>query len=136
MDPINETMKIGASGMNAQATRLRVISENVANAQSTGSSPGADPYRRKTITFQQHVDRATGTTIVQVKKIGRDMSAFPTEYNPSHPAASAEGYVKTPNINSVIEMADMRETSRSYEANVNMVEQAKAMMSRTIELLK
>lgn len=136
MDPISETMKIGSSGMNAQATRLRVISENVANAQSTGNSPGADPYRRKTITFQQHVDRTTGANTVEVKKIGRDMSAFPTEYNPSHPAANAQGYVKTPNINSVIEMSDMREASRSYEANVNMVEQAKAMLNRTIDLLK
>lgn len=136
MDPISETMKIGSSGMNAQATRLRVISENVANAQSTGNSPGADPYRRKTVTFTQHLDRATGATTVQVKKIGRDMSAFPIEHNPSHPAADAKGYVKTPNINSVIEMTDMREASRSYEANVNMVEQAKSMLTRTIDLLK
>jgi len=136
MDPIAETMKIGASGMNAQATRLRVISENVANAQSTGSTPGADPYRRKTITFSQHLDRVSGANTVQVKKVGQDMSAFPVEFNPSHPAANAEGYVKMPNVNSVIEMADMREASRSYEANVNMVEQAKAMLNRTIDLLK
>lgn len=136
MDPITETMQIGASGMNVQATRLRIISENVANAQSTGDGPGADPYRRKTITFSQHLDRATGANIVQVKNIGRDMSPFPMQYSPSHPAANAEGYVKMPNVNSVIEMADMREASRSYEANVNMVEQAKAMMNRTIEMLK
>lgn len=136
MDPISETLRIGSSGMAAQSARLRVISENVANAQSTGSAPGADPYRRKTVSFETHVDRATGAETVRVKKIGRDMTEFPLEFSPSHPAADGQGYVKNPNVNTVIEMADMREASRSYEANVNMVEQAKAMLDRTIELLR
>lgn len=136
MDAISEIMKIGASGMAAQSLRLRVVSENVANAQSTGSSPGADPYRRKTVTFESHLDRASGVETVRVKAVGRDMSEFPLEYAPSHPAADARGYVKMPNVNSVIEMADMREATRSYEANVTMVENAKAMLDRTIGMLK
>jgi len=136
MDAISETMRIGASGMAAQSVRLRTVSENVANAQSTGSSPGADPYRRKTVSFETHLDRATGAETVRVKTVGRDMSEFPLEYAPSHPAADARGYVKMPNVNSVIEMSDMREASRSYEANVTMVENAKAMLDRTIQMLK
>lgn len=136
MDPISETLRIGSSGMSAQSLRMRVISENVANAQSTGSSPGADPYRRKTVSFETHLDRASGIETVRVKNVGRDMSAFPLEYAPQHPAADANGYVKNPNVNTVIEMSDMREASRSYEANVTMVEQAKAMLGRTIELLR
>lgn len=136
MDPISETMKIGASGMAAQSLRLRVISENVANAQSTASSPGGDPYRRKTVSFESHLDRASGVETIKTKKVGHDMSSFPLEYSPSHPAADARGYVKKPNVNTVIEMSDMREASRSFEANVTMVEQAKAMMNRTIDLLK
>lgn len=136
MDPISETMKISSSGMAAQTHRLRVISENVANAQSTGSTPGSDPYQRKTVSFTTHLDRATGIETVKIKNIGRDKSEFPTSYIPSHPAANEQGIVKMPNVNTVIEMSDMREASRSFEANVSMVEHAKAMMNRTIDLLK
>lgn len=136
MDPILETMKVSSSGMSAQTLRLRVISENVANAQSTGTTPGADPYQRKTVTFQSQLDKISGAEIVALKKVGKDKSDFPLEYSPSHPAANAQGFVKMPNVNTVIEMADMREASRGFEANATMVEQARAMLDRTIDLLK
>lgn len=135
MDPINEAMKIGASGMHTQSVRLRIISENVANAQSIGNAPGADPYRRKTVTFINEVDKA-GTPVVKIKEVGRDMSSFPIEFSPNNPAANAEGYVKMPNVNTLIEMTDMREATRSFEANVTTIEQSKAMLNRTIDLLR
>jgi len=136
VDPIDATMKIATSGMKAQSMRLRVVSENVANAASTGNAPGADPYRRKTVTFQNVLDRKLGAEVVGRGKIGTDKSEFRLTYDPSHPAADGRGYVKMPNVNTVIEMADMREASRGYEANVTVIEQAKAMSSRTLDLLR
>lgn len=136
MDPIDATMKIATSGMKAQSLRLRVVSENVANAASTGNAPGADPYRRKTVTFQGVLDRKIGAEVVGRGKVGTDKSEFRLTYDPSHPAADQRGYVKMPNVNSVIEMADMREASRSYEANVTVIEQAKAMSARTLDLIR
>jgi flagellar basal-body rod protein FlgC len=136
MDSLRSIMQTAASGMHAQGRRLEVISENVANADSTGSTPGADPYRRKTISFSDMVDRSTGANLVTVERVGRDMSAFNLSYDPAHPAANAEGYVKTPNVNTLIEMSDMREASRSYEANMNMLDTGRRMRSQTIDLLK
>ena len=116
--------------------RLRVIAENLANQDTTGSSPGADPYRRKTITFENQLDRVTGTETVMVKKIGQDKTELPLRYDPSNPAANAQGYVKLPNVNSFTEMMDMREAQRSYNANLAVMQASRGMLNRTIELLK
>ncbi len=133
---ISKALDISASGMDAQSMRLRVISENLANQDTTGSTPGADPYRRKTITFGETIDQETGQSQVTVKEIGHDMSAFTTRYDPSHPAADAGGYVKTPNVSSFVELMDMREAERSYSANLNVMQTTRSMMTRAIDLLK
>ncbi len=136
MDPLSAASKIAGSGMEAQATRLRIVSENIANARTTGDTPGADPYRRKTITFGAEMDKAAGAELVAVKKLGVDQGEFAQEYDPSHPAADAKGMVKMPNVNMLIEMADMREANRSYDANLQMIKQTRDIVSSTIELLK
>lgn len=132
---IGSLFDISASAMDAQSMRLRVIAENLANQDTTGSAPGADPYRRKTVTFRDVVDQA-GTPVVEVASVGRDNSDFGTRYDPSHPAANADGYVKTPNVNSFVEMMDMREAERSYSANLNVMQMTRTMLNRTIDLLK
>ncbi len=136
IDPIDSSLRIAGAGLHAQSTRVRVVSENLANAQSTGQTPGADPYRRKTVTFESAMDQASGTNLVKVRNIGTDRSAFRVEYDPNHPAADAKGYVKLPNVSMLLEMADMREANRSYEANLQMIKQARSMQSMTIELLR
>ena len=127
---------IASAGMAAQSTRLRVVAENVANEDSTGSTPGADPYRRKTVTFATRLDRALGVSTVSVAKIGRDGSAFQLRFDPSHPAADANGYVKTPNVNSFVELMDMREAQRGYNADLAVMQSARGMLERTLEMLK
>jgi len=136
MDPLSASLKIAGSGMEAQATRLRIVSENIANARSTGDTPGADPYRRKTITFGAELDKASGVDVVEVKKLGVDHSKFIEEYDPDHPAADEKGMVKVPNVNMLIEMADMREANRSYDANIQTIKQTRELISATIDLLK
>ncbi len=136
MDPLSASLKIAGSGMEAQSTRLRIVSENIANARSTGDTPGADPYRRKTITFGSQLDKASGADVVQVKKLGNDSSKFIEEYDPDHPAADAKGMVKLPNVNMLIEMADMREANRSYDANIQTIKQTRELIAATIDLLK
>jgi len=131
-----KSMMISASGMRAQSVRMRVISENLANADSTAATPGGDPYRRKTVTFKDHLDQANDVSTVEVGRVGVDRTPFGREYNPGHPAADADGYVKTSNVNSLVELMDMRQAQRSYEANVTAIDTAKAMMMRTIDLLK
>lgn len=133
---LDRALRISASGMQAQSMRLRVVAENLANRDSTGQSPGADPYRRKTITFRNRVDRATGTELVQVARVGRDQASFPQRHDPSHPAADERGYVKSPNVNSFIEVMDMREAQRSYNANLAVLETTRGMLARTIEALR
>ena len=133
---ISKAIAISASGMDAQTSRLRVIAENLANQDSTGSTPGAEPYRRKTISFEDKLNRELGVDTVRVRNVGVDRSDLPKRYDPSHPAADAEGYVKTPNVNSFVEIMDMREAQRSYSANLNVMEVTRAMLTRTIELLK
>ena len=118
---LNSAIKISASGMRSQGTRLRVISENVANADSLGSVKGADPYRRKTIVFENYVNRENDSEMVRVAKIGRDDSDFKLAYEPFHPLADDEGYVRRPNVNRLIEMMDMREAQRSYEATITVL---------------
>ena len=130
------TLDISAAGMTAQTTRLRVIAENVANQDTTGSTPGAAPYRRKTVTVANRLDGALGIDVVQVAKIGHDESEFPLRYDPSHPAADAKGYVRTPNVNSFVEVMDMREAERSYNANLAVMQSTRGMLERTLELLK
>jgi flagellar basal-body rod protein FlgC len=122
--------------MEAQSTRLRVISENIANAQSVGSLPGADPYIRKTVTFDTEMDRATDTQIVRVKTIGLDRSPFKIERDPSSPAADENGFVKMPNVDVLVELADMREANRTYEANLQVAKQSAELLGMTVNLLK
>ena len=133
---MGRALDISAAGMTAQTTRLRVIAENVANQDTTGSTPGALPYSRKTVTFANRLDRALGVDLVQVSKIGRDASAFPLRYDPSHPAADARGYVRTSNVNSFVEVMDMREAERSYNANLAVMQSTRGMLQRTLEFLK
>ncbi len=136
MDPLVASMKVAASGLEAQSTRIRIVSENMANARSTGDTPGADPFRRKTITFAAELDRTTGASQVQISRLGEDDSDFSTEYDPGNPAADAQGVVKVPNVNMLIEMADMREANRSYEANLQSIKQSRDLISATIDLLR
>lgn len=136
MDPLSTTLKVAASGLGAQSERLRVVSENLANAQSTGRTPGSDPYQRKTIAFSAELDRASGGSFVSVAAIARDHSAFPVEYAPGHEAADEAGYVRMPNVNVLLEMADMREANRSYEANLQVIKQARELISMTIDLMR
>lgn len=130
-------MNVSANGMRAHGHRIRVITENVANAQTTGDTPGADPYRRQQITFENELDRQSGVRLVHVDKVIEDeKTPFNLEYNPDHPAADAEGYVKMPNINTLLELSDMKEAQRTYEANLGMIEQSRTMVMRTIDLLR
>jgi len=129
-------LTISARGMDAQSLRLRVIAENLANQDTTGSTPGAAPYRRKTVTFTDRMDAALGADTVAVQSVGHDPSPFPLKYDPSNPAANARGYVKLPNVNSFIEMMDMREAERSYQANLSIMQVSRAMLTRTISLLQ
>lgn len=134
---ILDAMQISAMGMRAQGTRIRVITENIANTDTTGNTPGADPYRRQTISFSNELDREMGFRMVEVDDIGVDReSPFNMRFEPDHPAADDAGYVKYPNVNSLVEMMDAREAQRSYEANLGMIEQARTMALRTIDLLR
>lgn len=136
MDNLSASSKIAAHGMKAQATRLRVISENLANVNSTSEVPGGEPYRRKLITFRNSLDRELEANTVKVKRIYDDKSELNTRYDPAHPASDANGYVLVPNVNPLIEMMDMREAQRSYEANMNVISTSRQMMAKTLELLK
>jgi flagellar basal-body rod protein FlgC len=133
---LDRALRISAAGMAAQSTRLRVVAENLANRDSTGEAPGADPYRRRTVTFANRLDRAMGAEAVTVSRIAEAPGAFPTRYEPAHPAADARGYVKTPNIDSLVEVMDMREAQRSYSANLSVLETTRAMLTRAIEALR
>ncbi len=136
MDPLLASLKVAASGLEAQSTRIRIVSENLANARSTGDTPGADPFRRKTVTFAAELDRATNAALVEVERLGVDEGDFSTEYDPGNPAADEKGFVKMPNVNMLIEMADMREANRSYEANLQSIKQSRDLISATIDLLR
>lgn len=131
-----DSMFISASGMRAQGERLRVIAENIANAESVGETEGADPYRRKVISFKNYLDRDIQADLVKVRKVDVDPSEFRKRYQPGHPAADDQGYVSYPNINTLVEMTDMREAQRSYEANLKVIETARAMLTRAIDLLR
>ena len=130
------SMSIATSGLRAQAGRMRVISENVANADSTAATAGGDPYRRKVPTFTSALDRAADAKVVSLGKVVPDQSAFRVKYDPSNPAADATGNVKYPNVNPLIEMTDMRDAQRSYEANLNIIGATRRMIQRTLDILK
>ena len=136
IDALQASLRVAGSGLAAQSARLRVVSENLANAQSTGQTPGSDPYRRKTITFEDTYDRLAGMDTVQVKSVGTDPSDFQVEQDPGNPAADDKGVVKMPNVNMISEMADMREANRSYEADLQVIKQSRDLISMTIDLLK
>jgi len=131
-----KSLAIAASGLRAQAGRMRIISENIANADSTASAPGADPYRRKIPTFTSELDRSLDAQVVTLGNTQTDSSAFQVKYEPGNPSADQNGNVKYPNVNSLMEMADMREAQRSYEANINVVTATRRMIQRTIDILK
>ena len=130
------SMGIATSGLRAQAGRMRVISENIANADSTAPSAGGDPYRRKVPTFSAQLDRTLDAQVVALGRVARDNSAFPVKYQPNNPAADAAGNVKYPNVNPLVEMTDMREAQRSYEANLNIISATRRMIQRTLDILK
>ncbi|GAA6209895.1 flagellar basal body rod protein FlgC [Cognatishimia sp. WU-CL00825] len=136
MDSFKAITSIASSGLRAQSERMRVVSENVANAASTANEPGGDPYRRKVISFSELISDGSGNSQVEVADISRDMTDFTVRYEPAHPAADNNGYVKLPNVNPLIEMSNMREASRSYEANMTMLENARSMRNRLIDLIE
>ena len=131
-----KTIRIAAAGMRAQGLRLKVIAENLANADSLATTPGADPYRRKLVTFQNVLDRKLNVNIVKVGPVQYDASEFKKRYDAGHPAADKDGYVRMPNVNALIEMMDMRQAQRSYEANLSVIDVTKRMLTRTIDLLR
>ena len=132
--PRNSAMAVAASALKAQQSRMRVIAENIANAESTAQVAGGQPYRRQIPVFQaREIDGATGVTLAEVRP---DLGDFRSEYDPGHPAANAEGYVLRPNVDTLVEAMDMREAQRSYEANLNMISTTRKMISRTLEILK
>ena len=131
-----KSIAIAASGMRAQAGRMRVISENIANADSTAQTPGGDPYRRRIVTFHDDFDRELGAQVVTVGRVATDSSAFPVRHEPDNPMADGKGDVKYPNVNSLVEMTDLRDAQQSYQANLNVVTSTRRMLQRTIDILK
>ncbi|MDQ0471421.1 flagellar basal body rod protein FlgC [Labrys wisconsinensis] len=133
---LTRAIGIASSGLKAESGRMRVIAENLANADSTATTPGGDPYRRKVATFGTEIDRDLDAQVVRLGRVRRDASAFRTEYEPGNPAADAQGYVKMPNVNPLIEQMDMREAQRAYEANLNVIGAARRMIARTLDILR
>ncbi len=131
-----DTIHISSSGMKVQQDRLKVVSQNIANAESVGTREGQAPYRRKTISFKNALDKETKTQMVKTNKVSTDKSDFVKKYEPAHPQADDQGYVLYPNVNPISEMMDMREARRSYEANLNVIESSKSMLNQTISLLR
>jgi flagellar basal-body rod protein FlgC len=131
-----KSLSIAASGLRAQAGRMRIISENIANADSTAANATADPYRRKIPTFRSEMNRALEARVVELGRVAADQSTFRSKYQPGHPAADVNGNVKCPNVNSLVEMTDMRDAQRSYEANINIIGATRRMIQRTIDILK
>ena len=136
MDDIIKTMRISGAGMKTQGARLQVIAQNVANANSLPQAEGGQPYRRQVMTFKNAFNEAVGMDTVRVDKVQPDRSEFGKRFDPNHPAADEDGYVLTPNVNMLIEMTDMREAQRSYEANLNVIKSSKAMLNSTIDVLR
>ncbi len=133
---LEASFKVAASGMRAQAVRLRVVAENLANAEATAATPGGNPYRRKLVVFENLLDRESGTVLPKAVRLLRDQAPFRLRYEPGHPAADDRGFVKYPNVNPLIELMDMREAQRSYEANLNLLATARGLLLRTLDLLR
>jgi len=136
MDPLKAASASAYSGLAAQSMRMRITAENISNAESTGSTAGADPYRRKTVSFAQELDNLSGANVVRVSEVGVDPSPFVVEYQPGHPAADDKGNVKMPNVNMIVEMTDMRMAARSYEANLQVIRQGREMSASLVDLLR
>jgi len=136
LDPLAAAIKVAGAGLEVQSARLRVVAENMANANVTGPTPGSDPYARKTITFESELDDATGANLVSVSRVGTDTTPFRVEHDPGNPAADATGFVKMPNVNVIMEMADFREANNSYEANLQIIKQSNSLNSQTLDLLR
>ena len=132
---ILDAMQVSSAGMKVQGDRLRVISQNIANADTAANTPNAEPYKRKSVIFKNEMDRASGVEKVKVERIVEDNSDFKLKFQPSHPGADQNGYIRLPNVNTLVETMDMREAQRSYEANLGMVQISKAMLGKTIDLL-
>jgi flagellar basal-body rod protein FlgC len=133
---IVKALKISAAGMRAQGTRLRVLAENIVNAESSADTPGAQPYRRKMVSFENALDRASGLRLIRVNKVVEDNSEFGKRYDPHHPAADGDGYVQVPNVTPLLEMMDFREAQRSYEANMSVLRVSRSMLQRTVDMLR
>ncbi len=135
MDPLLTSLRVSSSGLQVQSQRLKVVSENIANANSTASTPAQDPFRRRLVSFESELDKTTGGVSVRVRDISGDQRAFPMEYDPGNPAADANGYVRMPNVNVLVEMADMRDANQSYEANLQVMRQVRELVSLTIDMM-
>lgn len=135
-DPLVVSLKVSASGLEAQSKRMRMVSENMANAESTGKTPGSDPYARKAVGFEAAIDELSGASVVTAQNIDTGKHDFRIVHDPDHPAADTNGNVKMPDVNILVELADMREANRSYEANLQVMKQAKSMISMTLDLLR
>jgi flagellar basal-body rod protein FlgC len=136
MDPLRAASASAFSGLTAQSMRLRIVSENISNSESTGRTSGSDPYRRKTVSFAQELDAVTGASLVSVAEVGEDPSSFTVVHDPGHPAADAKGNVKRPNVNMIVEMTDLRQAARSYEANLQVIRQGREMSASLIDMLR
>ena len=136
MTDFTKAMAIAASGLHAQIGRMEIISENMANADSVSQTPGGDPYRRKIVTFTSELDRSIGADVVRLGHVNADMTDFHIKHEPDNPAADKNGNVKYPNVNSLVEITDMRDAQRSYEANLNIITATRRMLQRTIDILK
>jgi len=133
---LQTSMQLAFGGMAAQGNRLKVIAENLANADSTPTTPGGDPYRRKVISFRSVLDRSLGATAVKAGPVQNANGDFERRYDPGNPVADADGYVKLPNVNPLVEIMDMRDAQQNYQANLTVIDAAKAMISRTLDLLR
>ena len=131
-----KSLTVAASGLRAQVGRMRIISENIANSDSVAQSPGGDPYRRRIVTFSSELDRSIGAHVVKIGPVETDTSDFFVKHEPGNPAADTNGDVKYPNVNSLVEMTDLRDAQRSYEANLNVITATRRMLQRTIDIIK
>jgi flagellar basal-body rod protein FlgC len=136
MSGIVDAFLVAGSGLEAQSNRLRIVAQNIANMDATGTKPGEAPYQRRTITFKNVLDKQLGVETVKVSGYGVDKTPFKKKFEPSHPAADAQGYVLYPNVESAVEMVDMREAQRGYEANINVIDVSRSMIAQTLSLLK
>lgn len=136
MDDLSAALTISAAGMRAQSGRIRIVAENLANANSTAAAAGLDPYRRQVPVFSSYLDKDAGANLVRMSRVELDPTAFSLKFDPAHPAANAEGYVATPNVNPLVEMMDLQEAQRSYEANLGALDHARSLAAATLRILE